>query len=283
MSARETIDYLRQGAALNRDDVLRSGHMLHFPATGEVVVAGDLHNHWRNYEKIKLFAALDRFPDRHVILQELIHGGALGAEGEDTSIQMLLDAIDWAFEYPGRVHFLLANHDLAQIQGIPIMKDGYDLTDRFNRGFSVLYGGHAAEVSAAFREFVHSMPLAAITITGIFLSHSLPGDNDMASFDAGIVRRTLVDADYQRNGSIYKMVWGRSQSQQTLTALSKLWWADVFVCGHQMQEDGFGRLGKNMLIIDSSHNHGVLLPLVLDRQYTMNDLVNRLVPLAGVQ
>ena len=283
MSARQTIDYLRQGAALNREDSLRSGHMLHFPASGELVVAGDLHNHWRNYEKIKTFAALDRFPERHVILQEIIHGGALGPDGEDSSIQMLLDAIDWAFQFPGRVHFLLANHDLAQIQAIPIMKDGYDLTDRFNRGFSVFYGSRAAEVSAAFREFVHSMPLAGITISGIFLSHSLPGDLDLASFDAGIVRRTLTDADYQRNGSVYKMVWGRSQSEQTLAALSRLWWADVFICGHQMQESGFGVLGKNMLIVDSSHNHGVLLPLVLDRQYTMTDLVKVLVPLAGVE
>ena len=97
------------------------------------------------------------------------------------------------------------------------------------------------------------------------------------------MRRTLTDADYQRNGSVYKMVWGRSQSEQALTTLSKFWWADVFICGHQMQESGFGMLGKNMLIVDSSHNHGVLLPLVLDRQYTMNDLVKVLVPLAGVE
>ncbi len=163
------------------------------------------------------------------------------------------------------------------------MKDGYDLTERFNRGYGVFYGGRAAEVSAAFREFVHSMPLAAITISGIFLSHSLPGDQDMESFDAGIVRRTLTDSDYQRNGSVYKMIWGRFQSEQTLATLSKLWWADTFICGHQMQETGFGRLGKNMLILDSSHNHGVLLPLVLDRQYTMTDLIKVLVPLAGVE
>ncbi|MCL5945627.1 MAG: metallophosphoesterase [Planctomycetes bacterium] len=283
MSARETMEYLVQGAALNRQDPLRNGHILHFPATGELVVAGDLHNHWRNYEKIKTFSALDCFPERHVFLQELIHGGALGPEGEDTSLQMLLDAIDWAFQYPGRVHFLLANHDLAQIQATPIMKDGYDLTERFNRAFQVYYGGRAAEVAAAYREFVHSMPLAGITISGIFLSHSLPGDSDLPSFDAGIVRRTLTDADYQRNGSVYKMVWGRSQSEQTLATLSKFWWADVFICGHQAQESGYGRLGKNMLILDSSHNHGVLLPLVLEKQYTMDDLVQALVPLAGVE
>ena len=78
-----------------------------------------------------------------MILQEIVHGGLLGADGGDHSLDMLLEAIAWADQYPGQVHFLMANHDLAQVYGQPIMKDGYDLTDRFTRYFKSRAGANS--------------------------------------------------------------------------------------------------------------------------------------------
>ena len=82
---------LKAGANLNTSDPLRNGNMLCFPGEGDMVVAGDLHNHERNFQRIQKYADLDNNPLRHVILQELIHGGALNKEGADNSIDMLLD------------------------------------------------------------------------------------------------------------------------------------------------------------------------------------------------
>src|SRR5690348_16984399 len=165
---------LNIGTELNQKNPLRNGNMLCFPGGGELIVAGDLHNHGRNFERLQTVAHLEKNPHRHVVLQEIVHGGPLGPAGEDRSLDMLLDAIAWAHEFPGQVHFLLANHDLAQVQRQAIMKDGYDLTDRFNRYFRAKAGGDFAAAEAAYRNFVFSMPLAAITLTGILLSHSLP-------------------------------------------------------------------------------------------------------------
>lgn len=282
MSPRQAIDLLLTAAEYNRTHPLRNGNKLHLPNMGELIVTGDLHNHQRNFDRIKKFANLASFPDRHVILQELIHGGPLGPDGEDTSLQLLMEACLWALDFPGRVHFLLANHELAQITGVAVMKDGYDLTERFNRAYGLWYAGRGPAVAAAFRDFVMSMPLAAISATGLLLSHSLPSDSDMPTFDPSILERQLTGEDFQRNGSVYKLIWGRNQTQAVMDQLSKAWWADLYICGHQAQESGHGIMGRNMFLLDSSHNHGVLLPLLLEKQYTISDLSARVVPLAGI-
>ncbi len=271
----ETADGLRCGPA-------RNGQITHLPPSGELLVAGDLHNHTRNYERFKKLAALGENPQRHVLLQEIIHGGALGTQGEDNSVLMLLDALDWSRHFPGRVHFILANHDWAQAHAMAIMKDGYDLTDRFTRGLAVHFGHRAADVSNAFHNFVYSLPLAAITASGILFTHSLPGPRDIDAFDVTVLRRTLVEHDYRRLGPVYQLIWGRAQTQAVLDRLSRAWWSDLFVCGHQAQEPGHGTVGDRMLIIDSSHNHGVFLPVDLGRQYTLADLERSVMPLAAV-
>ena len=76
------------------------------------------------------------------------------------------------------------------------MKDGYDLTDRFSRYIDNTYRSDAVRVQEAFRNFVYSMPLAAITVTGLFLSHSLPDPRSVATFDQTVLRRDLTEADY---------------------------------------------------------------------------------------
>jgi hypothetical protein len=287
MSVSKVLDLLHKAAELNRTDPLRNQQMLCFPAGGpdeanELLVLGDLHNHARNFEKFQKVAALARFPRRHVILQEVIHGGPLGPEGEDRSLDMLLHAAEWAKQFPGRVHFLLSNHDLAQVQHLAIMKDGYDLTDRFSRYIDLRFGKDAANVNKAFNDFIYSMPLAAITVTGLLFSHSLPSTKDLPTFDRTLLRRALTMTDYARNGPVYQLIWGRNQTQDVLTELSRAWWAELFVCGHQAQDEGHLVLGDRMLIIDSSHNHGVFLPLELSRQYTIEDLAAAVTPLAAI-
>lgn len=195
---------------------------------------------------------------------------------------MLLKAIELQRRFPGRVHFLLANHDMAQVQHTAIMKDGYDLTDRFTRYIQLRFKSDAATVEGLFRNFVYSMPLAAITVTGIFLSHSLPTERDLATFDPTLLRRPLTDADYARNGSVFNLIWGRNQSQQVLETLSRTWWADIFVCGHQSFDAGSHVIGDRMLILDSSHNHGTFLRIDLAKQYTFSDLVDSVTPLASI-
>jgi hypothetical protein len=280
--AHDIPNLLLTGTRLNQRDPLRNGNVISFPGIGDLVIAGDLHNHHRNFQRIQKFAALDKHPDRHVVLQEIVHGGPLGADGGDHSLDMLLDAIAWADRFPGQVHFLLANHDHAQVYGQPIMKDGYDLTDRFNRYFKNRVASQYTAACQAFRSFMLTQPLAAITFTGILLSHSLPGPRELATFDSTILRRGLTEADMSRTGSVYQLIWGRGQTPEVLSALSKAWWCDLFICGHQGQDDGYGVIAERMLILDSCHNHGTYLRIDLARPYTMDELVATIKPIASI-
>jgi hypothetical protein len=280
--AHDLINLLQAGTRLNQRNPLRNGNTVCFPGLGDLVVAGDLHNHRRNFQRVQAVAALDKHPDRHVILQEIVHGGLLGADGGDHSLDLLIDAIVWADQYPGQVHFLMANHDLAQVYGHPIMKDGYDLTDRFTRYFKSRAGTQYAAANQAFRAFMLTMPLAAITFSGILLAHSLPGPRDLATFDNTILRRQLTEADFSRTGSVYQLVWGRGQTPEVLSALSRAWWCELFICGHQAQDSGYAIIGNRMLILDSCHNHGTYLHIDLTKPYTMDDLVALIKPLAAV-
>ena len=201
MSPAKALDLFHRATLLVRSDPLRNRQMLCFPGgredePNELLVLGDLHNHARNFEKFRKVAALQQFPRRHVLLQEIIHGGPLGPQGEDRSWDMLVDALEWSCQFPGRVHFILANHDVAQVQRLAIMKDGYDLTDRFDRYVDVRLGRDAPAAHQAFARFVYSLPLAAITVSGILFAHSLPSARDIAGFDRTILRRELTDQDY---------------------------------------------------------------------------------------
>lgn len=78
------------------------------------------------------------------------------------------------------------------------------------------------------------------------------------------------------------MVWGRSHTQEVADHLAAAWGVRLFVMGHQPADEGHLAEGDTMLVLASNHAHGVALPLDLSRTYTRDELVERLLPLAGV-
>src|SRR5437868_12938418 len=139
-------------------------------------MTGDLHDHRRNYEKVVRHAALDENPQRHLVLHELIHGDRFDATGAEGSWHMLFQAAELKCDFPEQVHFLLANHDLAQIHGEGIMKAGLSVCEAFTKGVKKTFEGRHNVVTMAISEFLLSLPLAVRTESGIFCCHSLPTD-----------------------------------------------------------------------------------------------------------
>lgn len=131
-------------------------------------------------------------------------------------------------------------------------------------------------------KFFLSQPLAVKCPNRIWLSHSLPADKFLDTFDINIFQRNLTIEDTAKPGSAYLLTWGRHHSQQTLDALSRLFDADIFVLGHQRQEAGWSRQGSNLIVIASDHNHGCLLPIITAQPYTVEQLISSIVPLASI-
>ena len=271
-----------EAARLNRQDPLLQGSQLIFPNHGQLVMTGDIHGHDRNFNRIKSYADLAHARARHVILHELIHSEPFGALAEDMSHQVVLEAAKWKVEYPDQVHFLQSNHELSQLTGKEITKNGRLVNHDFERGLSVTYGNRSPEVLAALCEYIDSFPLAARTQNRVFLSHSLPNAREIPSFDPGVLHRELNNQDKHEGGHAYQLVWGRHHTADSLRTLAETFDVDWFICGHQPRETGWDVVHDRMIILASDHSHGTYLPFDLRKKYTIDSLVDLVRPLAAI-
>ncbi len=72
-----TLEVLRQAADANLATPGRVGNVIEIgPELGdEVMLTGDLHGHRRNFNLIQHIAALESFPRRHLVMQEVCQPG----------------------------------------------------------------------------------------------------------------------------------------------------------------------------------------------------------------
>ena len=261
----------------------RQNQVIYLPGEGEVWMTGDMHDHRRNFEKVVKAADLANNPQRHLVLHELIHGDRLDSSGADGSWETLFKAAELKCDHPSQVHFLLANHDLAQIHGEGIMKGGMSVCEAFTAGLKRDFGDRTMSVNVALSEFLLSLPLAIRTGNNLFFCHSLPTDDEIPNFDYGVFDRQLTGADYRRRtGPVYQLIWGRRITPAGVDVFADTLGVSMIITGHQPQDTGFAINGNRHLIIASDHNQGVFLPIDLAEAYDMPKLVRRIKKLAAL-
>ena len=261
----------------NQVDAFRDQQVVNLPAEGEVWIAGDIHDHRRNFDKLVRYADLANNPQRRLILQELIHGDHFDETGAEESWIILHRAAELKADFPSQVHFLLANHDLAQIHGKGIMKGSTSVCEAFNLGVKKAFGAHRGLVQAAITEFLLSFPLAIRLPNGIFCCHSLPTDEQIATYDFTVFNRPLVGPDYaRRTGPVYQLIWGRQTTPVGVAAFAQAVGASLFITGHQPQDMGHATNGPQHLIIASDHNQGVFCQMNPSEPADMQTLVRGL-------
>jgi len=272
-SADQVIETLQTAAEENGLSTLRQGQVIHLPEEGELWMTGDLHDHRRNLDKLLKAADLANNPQRHLVLHEVIHGDHYDATGAEESWISLYRVAELKCDFPGQVHFLLANHDLAQIHGKGIMKAGLSVCEAFTKGIKKNFEGQHNVVNAAVSEFLLSFPLAVRAPNGLFCCHSLPTNDQIENFDFTVFDRPLAGPDYaQRSGPVYQLIWGRNMSPATVDTFADKVGAQILITGHQPQEMGYSTNGERHLIMASDHNQGVFLPINLSKTYDMPTL-----------
>ena len=281
--AQQIIQLCREGAKLNRSCRFRKGNIINLPETGKVIVAGDLHGHQRNFERIQKLADLGNNPWTHVILQEIIHGGPEDDYGGCLSWQLLFDVIRYKIEFPDQVHILIGNHDTAAICNTSVLKAGKEMNRAMQSAMQRHFESHYDKVYAAMTDYMLSQPLAIRCANRIWLSHSLPADQYIDDFDLSVFNRPYTLDDIERPNAVYLLTWGRRQSPEGLKRMAEMLDVDTFILGHQPQEMGWSLAGPNTLILASEHSFGCLLQFDLDKPYTAAALAGCVIPLNTIE
>jgi len=245
-------------------------------------MTGDIHGHRRNFERIVSFADLAGNPDTHVILHEIIHGGPEDVMGGCLSYKLLFDVARYKLQFPNQVHTIMGNHATAFISDSKVMKGDKEMNRAMNAAIEYEFAEDYDEIISAIRQFLFSQALAVRCENRIWFSHSLPADRYIDKFDPEVLSRPLEMEDIVRPGAAYILTWGRRHSQALLDKMARLFDVDLFVLGHQPQEQGYCQAGENALIIASDHNHGCILPIDLAKSYTIRELADSIVHLASI-
>ena len=261
---------------------LRAGCTVRLPGRGRLLVTGDLHDNPVHLDKILHLARLDEAGAHHLVLQELIHGDKL-VNGMDFSHRVLARVAELVVARPGQVHPLLGNHELAQMTGRAVGKGAGNSVEQFNDALAYVYGDAAETVAEAINRFIRAMPLAVKSESGLLCAHSLPGPRMMDRFDDGLLERGLTDEDYGTGGrSAYLMVWGRHQTLAQLDTLAERWEVRLFCLGHQHVETGAEIKGPRVIILNSDHDRGRVLPIDLAEIPTAEEALASAIPLSAV-
>jgi len=274
-----TIAVLHEAADANLATSGREGNVVNIgPQTGDdVLITGDLHGHRRNFNLIRRLAAPETLPRRHLVMQEVCHGGpTYPLNGGCMSHAILEDIARLKVRYPDRVHFLLGNHELAELTDYPIQKNRQMLNVLFRMGLEQMYGSETERVREALLAFLRTCPLAVRIGRSVFVCHSIPEGLDARPFDRTIFSRPLDPLEFYERGDVFQLVWGRDHRPENARAFAELMEAQVLIHGHEPCLEGFAIPNSHQVILDCCSDKACYVVLSTDREWTQADVVERI-------
>jgi hypothetical protein len=276
------ISTYERAAEANRQTPGRHGNVVSLTPelADDCLISGDLHGHVKNFEAILRLAALADHPRRHLVLQEVCHGGPTYPNGGCKSHRMLEQVAELKAAFPGQVHFLLSNHELSELTDYPILKAKKMLNLMFRMGMQEAYGDAANQVRGAYCEFLKTCPLAVRLASGVFVCHSLPEQLDRRTWDRGVLQRPLDTDDMREHSDVFDLVWGRDHRADNAHAFASLVGSSVLVHGHEPCAHGYAVPNDTQVIIDSCHEEACYMLLPVGGTLTQQDIVERIGRLA---
>ncbi|MDR3639150.1 MAG: metallophosphoesterase [Isosphaeraceae bacterium] len=266
---------IRRATELFRATPGRSGGVIALESAEDVIVVGDLHGNIPAFRKVLGVAALAQHPRRHLVLQELIHGNRMYPDEQGDKSHQLVDLVAaLKCQYPDRVHLILGNHELSELTGRVIGKNGMALNAIFRQGIMTAYGGHADAVYNAYRCLFAALPLAVRTPNRVFLCHTIPDAIYLDDLDPAIFGLDEWPPEtMKRGGAVYALTWGRDTSEETLERFAKMVDADWFITGHQPCDEGFRQPNQRQIIIDGTDPYPAYLLFPASEPVTVESLL----------
>jgi hypothetical protein len=276
--AHPAAETFRRAAELNIDDPRRGGSTVTLSGDApRIVVAGDIHGHREGLTKAICHAGTNSV----LVLQEIVHGPSDQFTGHDRSVELLLRAARLKTARPERVLFLMGNHDLSQVTGNEIAKEGRGACRSFSEGVRHCFGDAAVEVMDAVNEFQTSMPLAIRCPNRVLLAHSLPSPHRMKLAGTDILDRPYSAGDLVRGGAVYEWTWGRDQTDEQTDRLAETLDVDFFLLGHR-KVTSWEAVTNRAAAIATDSPHGCLVEFAPDNVLNLETFESHVVMLAGI-
>ena len=266
--ADRAIDLLRKAQRVRDADPRVAGRAVLLPAEGEVWLTGDLHGNVDNLKRFAALADLGNYPDRILVVQEIVHSRLITADSRDLSFVAIMEAIRLISEHPGQVYYLLGNHDLAVHLDRELVKGGKYLNRYLFRGMAYMYRDRYQDVLAAYREFIANMPAAILAPNGVFMAHSTPKRPFIPSLSREYLTEEAAERPLGKLKPVAALVNGRDYARETAEAFADRLECDVMLCGHTPTNKGFKLPNERHLIVDSQHGKARYVRFDLARRYT---------------
>ena len=150
---------------------------------------------------------------------------------------------------------ILGNHELSELTGRSIGKDGEGLNAKFRRGVDTAYGASRPAIfMSRTRPFSRALPLAIKTANRVYVCHTLPDASDLDTLDLELLKAdSWPEEAMKRRGTIYALTWGRDTTPETADRFAAMVDADFFVTGHQPCDLGFRQANHRQIIIDGTN------------------------------
>lgn len=257
----------------------RQGNLVNVPSESgnDVMVTTDLHGNRLHFEKLLRIADLQEHDGRHLVMQEVCHGGPTYPNSSACMSHLLLeDVAQLKITYPDRFHFLLSNHELAEITEFPISKHGRVLNLAFRFGIQTFYGEGAQQVHQAMCTFLSSCPLGIRIADHTLVTHSLPEDIAQFGFDTTVFERPLDAADWKPRSDLFRLLWGRDFSETNARMFCDLMHVKNLIHGHEHCDAGFMTPNSHQIIIDSCGDLGCYVILESDSCLAQSEIIQRI-------
>ena len=245
---------IKRATELFRKTPGRQGGLIRLQDADEVMVVGDLHGNIPAMKQVLNVADLAKNPKRHLVLQELVHGTRFYPDEKGEKSHQLVDLVcALKCQTPDRVHLILGNHELSELTGRFISKNGVALNVLFRNGVQTAYGQHAEEIYRAYLDLFATLPLAVRTENRVFLCHTIPDPIDLDRLDLAAYDAESWTPEWMaRGGTVYGLTWGRNSEPETVDRFAQMVDADLFVTGHQPCDEGFRLANHRQIIIDGT-------------------------------
>lgn len=245
---------IRRARDLFRATPGRKGGLIHLQDAEEVLVVGDLHGNIPAFKQVLNIANLPKNPKRHLVLQELVHGTRFYPDEAGEKSHQLVDLVcALKCQTPDRVHLILGNHELSELTGRSISKNGVALNALYRAGVETAYGAMAEPIYKAYLDLFAALPLAVRTENRVFICHTIPDPIELDRLDLSVYDAETWTPEWMaRGGSVYAVTWGRNTEPETADRFATMIDADLFVCGHQPCEEGFRQPNHREVIVDGT-------------------------------